>query len=140
VAAFNWVVDATGSPQGLREAVRMVKPRGTIILSRRSMAWWAWIPAPVIVNEITLVGSRCGRFEPALDLLRRGLIDVEDMISEREKLANAPARFRAGRAKRNDEGAADMRKLIALLALAPLLLGQEPSVRAFWAWRTSRCS
>ena len=48
---------------------------------------------PVIVNEITLVGSRCGRFEPALDLLSRGLINVRDMISDREKLSRAPQAF-----------------------------------------------
>src|SRR5690349_25008207 len=45
--------------------------------------------APVIVNEITLVGSRCGRFEPALHLLEHGLINVEDMISERLRLSQA---------------------------------------------------
>jgi threonine dehydrogenase-like Zn-dependent dehydrogenase len=47
----------------------------------------------VVVNEITLVGSRCGRFEPALHLLERGLINVDDMISERMRLEDAPAAF-----------------------------------------------
>jgi alcohol dehydrogenase len=49
--------------------------------------------APVIVNEITLVGSRCGRFEPALRLLRQGKINVKDMISDRMRLADAPLAF-----------------------------------------------
>jgi alcohol dehydrogenase len=49
--------------------------------------------APVIVNEITLVGSRCGRFEPALDLLNRNLIPVEEMISEQVPLDEAPRAF-----------------------------------------------
>ena len=49
--------------------------------------------APVIVNEVTLVGSRCGRFEPALDLLNRNLIPVEEMISDRLPLAEAPRAF-----------------------------------------------
>ena len=49
--------------------------------------------APVIVNEITLIGSRCGRFEPALDLLSRGLINVQDMVSDRKELAEAPQAF-----------------------------------------------
>ena len=49
--------------------------------------------APVIVNEITLVGSRCGRFEPALDLLSRNLIPVEEMISAEMPLADAPRAF-----------------------------------------------
>jgi threonine dehydrogenase-like Zn-dependent dehydrogenase len=49
--------------------------------------------APVIVNEITLIGSRCGRFEPALDLLTRNLIPVEELISEQLPLADAPRAF-----------------------------------------------
>ena len=62
--------------------------------------------APVIVNEITLVGSRCGRFEPAIDLLSRNLIPVEEMISEQLPLADAPARIRACRAEGCAQGAA----------------------------------
>jgi alcohol dehydrogenase len=49
--------------------------------------------APVIVNEITLVGSRCGRFEPALDLLASGKVRVGDMISDRMPLTRAPEAF-----------------------------------------------
>ena len=93
MAAFNWVVDATGSPEGLRQAVQMVKPRGTVILKSTQHGLVGVDTAPVIVNEITLVGSRCGRFEPALDLLSRGLINVQDMISGCEKLADAPRAF-----------------------------------------------
>jgi alcohol dehydrogenase len=47
----------------------------------------------VIVNEITLVGSRCGRFEPALELLERGVVNVADMISECLPLVDAPRAF-----------------------------------------------
>jgi alcohol dehydrogenase len=92
-AEYDWVVDATGSAEGLRQAVGMVKPRGTVILKSTLHGLVGVDTAPVIVNEITLVGSRCGRFEPALDLLRRGLINVEDMISDRERLSNAPRAF-----------------------------------------------
>src|SRR5258708_4875437 len=92
-AEFNWVVDATGSPEGLRQAVQMVRPRGTVILKSTQHGLAQVDTAPVIVNEITLVGSRCGRFEPALDLLSRGLIDVRAMISGWEKLADAPRAF-----------------------------------------------
>jgi alcohol dehydrogenase len=49
--------------------------------------------APLIVNEITLVGSRCGRFEPALKLLQAGKVNVDDMISAEYPLADAPAAF-----------------------------------------------
>jgi threonine dehydrogenase-like Zn-dependent dehydrogenase len=92
-AEYDWVVDATGSPEGLRQAVAMTRPRGTIILKSTVHAGVPIDMAAVIVNEITLVGSRCGRFEPALELLERGLVDVRPMISERFKLADAPRAF-----------------------------------------------
>jgi len=92
-AEYEWVVDATGSARGLRAAVRMTQPRGTVILKSTVHGEVPVDTAPVIVNEITLVGSRCGRFEPALALLERGAIDVAAMISERTPLANATAGF-----------------------------------------------
>jgi alcohol dehydrogenase len=92
-AAYEWVVDATGSPAGLGAAVRMTQPRGTIILKSTVHGLVPVDTAPVIVNELTLVGSRCGRFEPALDLLRRGAIDVQSMISEVLPLSKAPEAF-----------------------------------------------
>lgn len=91
--AYDWVVDATGSPEGLRQAVGMTRPRGTVILKSTVHGLAGVDTAPVIVNEITLVGSRCGRFEPALDLLSRNLIPVEEMISERFFLDDAPRAF-----------------------------------------------
>jgi len=91
--AYDWVVDATGSSEGLRQAVRMARPRGTVILKSTVHGLVGVDTAPVIVNEITLVGSRCGRFEPALDLLTRNLIPVEEMISEQLPLADAPRAF-----------------------------------------------
>jgi len=92
---YDWVVDATGSPKGLADAVRMTRPRGTIIMKSTVHGLAGFDTAPIIVNEITLVGSRCGRFEPAIGLLRDGLINVSDMISERMPLDRAPAAFRA---------------------------------------------
>lgn len=90
-AEYQWVVDATGSQAGLHAAIRMVEPRGTIILKSTVHGEIPLDTAPVIVSEITLVGSRCGRFEPALELLRLGAIDVGSMISERMPLSSAPA-------------------------------------------------
>jgi len=55
--------------------------------------------APVIVNEITLVGSRCGRFEPALELLASGRVHVGEMISERFALGRAREAFRRAQQK-----------------------------------------
>lgn len=92
-AAYQWVVDATGSQAGLHAAIHMVEPRGTVILKSTVHGAIPWDTAPVIVNEITLIGSRCGRFEPALELLQLGAIDVTSMISDRMPLANAPAAF-----------------------------------------------
>jgi len=94
VAKYDWVVDATGSPKGLADAVRMTRPRGTIILKSTIHGSAGFDTAPIIVNEITLVGSRCGRFEPAIELLKNGLINVADMISERMPLDRAPEAFR----------------------------------------------
>jgi threonine dehydrogenase-like Zn-dependent dehydrogenase len=91
--AYDWVVDATGSPEGLRHAVQMTRPRGTVIMKSTTHGTVGVDTAPVIVNEITLVGSRCGRFEPALDLLNRNLIPVDEMISERLPLADARRAF-----------------------------------------------
>ena len=92
-AEYQWVVDATGSPAGLHAAIRMVEPRGTIILKSTVHGEIPLDTAPVIVNEITLVGSRCGRFEPALEMLKLGVINVGSMISERMHLSKAPAAF-----------------------------------------------
>jgi alcohol dehydrogenase len=93
VAAFPYVVDATGSPAGLRTAVTMVEPRGTIVLKSTVHGEVPVDTAPVIVNEITLIGSRCGRFEPALELLRNGAVDVASLVSEKMPLAQAREAF-----------------------------------------------
>jgi alcohol dehydrogenase len=71
----------------------MARPRGTIVLKSTVHGMVPIDTAPVIVNEITLVGSRCGRFEPALHLLEHNIIHVEDMISERMRLSQAPDAF-----------------------------------------------
>ena len=71
----------------------MVQPRGTVILKSTVHGEVPLDTASVIVNEITLVGSRCGRFEPALELLARGVIDVESMMSGKFPLSRAPEAF-----------------------------------------------
>jgi len=97
--AYRWVVDATGSPAGLRAAVSMCEPRGTVILKSTVHGLVELDTAPVIVDEITLVGSRCGRFEPALRLLKNGRVQVNDLISEEFPLHQAPAGFAAAATK-----------------------------------------
>jgi threonine dehydrogenase-like Zn-dependent dehydrogenase len=94
VAEYAWVVEATGSKQGLRQAVRMTAPRGTVVMKSTVHGLVPIDSAPVIVNEITLVGSRCGPFEPALNLLRSGKVRVDGLISEVLPLKRAPLAFR----------------------------------------------
>jgi alcohol dehydrogenase len=91
--AFDWVVDATGSAKGLNDAISMTRPRGTVIMKSTVHGPVSFDAAAVIVNEISLVGSRCGRFEPALGLLQSGQIDVASMIAARMPLSRAPEAF-----------------------------------------------
>jgi len=94
VAEYDWVVDASGSSEGLAQAVRMTRPRGTVILKSTVHGLVGIDSAPIIVDEITLVGSRCGRFEPALRLLQSGGVQVEELISEVLPLDEAPVAFK----------------------------------------------
>ena len=90
---YDWIIEATGSPDALRQAIQMSRPRGTVFMKSTIHGMVSMDTASVIVNEITLIGSRCGRFEPALDLLRSRSINVIDMISERLPLSRAPRAF-----------------------------------------------
>lgn len=93
LAAFDWVVDSTGSPDGLRAAVSMARPRGTVIMKSTIHGHVPIDTAPVIVNELTLIGSRCGRFEDSLPLLDHHLIPVEELVADRFPLREAPRAF-----------------------------------------------
>lgn len=92
-AAFDWVVEATGAPDGLRQAVALTRPRGTVILKSTVHGEISLDTAPVVVNEISLIGSRCGRFEPALKLLAGRKLRTEGLISARYSLSEAPQAF-----------------------------------------------
>ena len=97
VAAYNYVVEATGSVNGLAQAIKMTRPRGTVVLKSTVHGNVPLDTAPVIVNEISLVGSRCGRFEPALNLLSSEKVHVSDLVSEELPLSRATAAFRLAR-------------------------------------------
>ncbi|MEO8027284.1 MAG: alcohol dehydrogenase catalytic domain-containing protein, partial [Bryobacteraceae bacterium] len=92
--AFPIVVDATGSSSGLAQAVGMTLPRGMVIMKSTVHDRVALDAAPVIVNEISLIGSRCGRFEPALRLLRACKVQVQPLIADRFPLRDATAAFK----------------------------------------------
>ena len=93
VAAYDWVVEATGNPEALRQAAAMTRPRGTLILKSTVHGLVSVDTAPIIVNELTLVGSRCGRFEASLPLLAHPKIRLDEMIAARYPLSGAPQAF-----------------------------------------------
>jgi alcohol dehydrogenase len=79
--SFDLVVEATGSPDGIVRALSLVRPRGTIVWKSTHHGFARFDAAPLVVNEVTVVGSRCGRFEPALDLLASRRVDVRPLVS-----------------------------------------------------------
>lgn len=90
---FDLAVEASGDPDVLGALVAHVRPRGTLVLKTTSERPSALDLAPLVVHELRLVGSRCGRFAPALELLARKAIAVERLIVARYPLADAPRAF-----------------------------------------------
>jgi len=91
---FDLVVEATGARAGLPRALELVRPRGTIVMKSTFHGLARFDAAPLVVNEVTVVGSRCGRFPPALDLLVRRAVNVEALLSDEFPLRRAPAALR----------------------------------------------
>jgi 2-desacetyl-2-hydroxyethyl bacteriochlorophyllide A dehydrogenase len=94
---FDVVVEATGRPAGLEAALSLVRPRGTIVLKSTIHGTAPISTTPIVVDEVTLIGSRCGPFSQALDLLNAGPIDVTPLISARYPLAEWRPAFDAAR-------------------------------------------
>ena len=93
------VVDCTGSDTGLPTALKLVRPRGTIVLKttvagEQTLAW-----APFVIDEITLVGSRCGPFDLALRALAEGRVSVAPLISDRFDLSEGANALEHARTK-----------------------------------------
>ena len=80
-ASFAVVVEATGAPQGLEDAFRLVEPRGTIVMKSTFHGPAQFDTAKLVVDEVTLLGSRCGDFPTALGLLGDGQVNVLPLIS-----------------------------------------------------------
>jgi threonine dehydrogenase-like Zn-dependent dehydrogenase len=76
---YEVVIEATGSPDGIKLAQKIVRRQGTIVLKSTYAGMTEIDMSIFVVNEITLVGSRCGPFEPALRLLQKGLIRFPDV-------------------------------------------------------------
>lgn len=86
--SFDLVVEATGSPDGLAHALSLVRPRGTLVLKSTFHGTPQLDTTRIVVDEITLLGSRCGPFEVALDALARGSVDPRPLIEQTYALAD----------------------------------------------------
>lgn len=85
---FDVVVEASGSPEGFELALDLLRPRGVLVLKSTFHGATESSSARIVVDEISVIGSRCGRFAPALELLRASAVDVESLISEERALAD----------------------------------------------------
>ncbi|HEY1269314.1 MAG TPA: alcohol dehydrogenase catalytic domain-containing protein [Candidatus Binatia bacterium] len=85
---FDIVVEATGSTSGLEAALAAVRPRGTLVLKSTVAGEHKISLAPLVINEVTLVGSRCGVFPPALEALAQKKISVTALIEKTYPLAD----------------------------------------------------
>jgi threonine dehydrogenase-like Zn-dependent dehydrogenase len=92
---FDITVEASGNPSGFQRALDWTRPRGTIVLKSTFNGAVPVDTWRIVVDEITLVGSRCGRFQPALELLASKRIDLNPLISARFGLADGVAAMRA---------------------------------------------
>jgi threonine dehydrogenase-like Zn-dependent dehydrogenase len=92
--SFDVAVEASGSPGGLRTALGLLRPLGTLVLKSTFHGATELDAAPVVVDELSIVGSRCGRFPPALELLARDAVEVESLIHDEFRLADAPRAMR----------------------------------------------
>jgi threonine dehydrogenase-like Zn-dependent dehydrogenase len=88
---FPLVVEATGSPTGLALALQITEPRGTLVLKSTFHGAAAVETWPIVVNELNVLGSRCGPFGKALALLRSGAVDPRPLITRTFPLAEAKA-------------------------------------------------
>lgn len=99
-ASIDIVIEATGTPSGFDAARQLVRPRGTIVLKSTYHGEIAVNLTMVVVDEVTLVGSRCGPFPPAIRLLANHQIDVEPLIQARYSLDEGVAAFERAAQKR----------------------------------------
>jgi len=93
MSAYDVVVEATGTPEGFATARQLVRPRGTLVLKSTYHGAVDANLTLVVVDEVALVGSRCGPFEPALRLLAQNLVEVTPLIQGRFRLSEGLAAF-----------------------------------------------
>ena len=94
---FEIVVEASGAAAGFGLALELLRPKGQLVLKSTFHGKTELDAARIVVDEVSIVGSRCGRFAPALDLLKKAAVDVDSLISEEYPLSNGVhAMARAG--------------------------------------------
>lgn len=96
---FDVVVECTGSRMGLPDAIDLVRPHGTIVLKSTFRAPLKWNPSRIAVDEITIVGSRCGPFETALSLLQKKKVVTAPFLTAVYPLKKWKTAFRRARQK-----------------------------------------
>ncbi len=95
LSSFDIVVDCTGQPAGLSVARNLVRPRGRLVLKSTFAAESGLNLSKLVVDEVQLLGSRCGPFAPALRLLERDLITVQPLVAGQFPLDNGLSAFAA---------------------------------------------
>lgn len=97
---FDIVVDCTGHARGFELARKLLRPRGTLVLKSTFHGGPDTTFAPIVIDEISIVGSRCGPFAPALRLLEQKLVEVESMISAEYPMARGVQAFERAAARK----------------------------------------
>ena len=96
---YDVVVEATGSASGFETSMALTKPRGVLVLKSTVASGKELNLAPIVIDEITVLGSRCGQFPPALRLLANNRIDFTPFITKIYSIDNALEAFEANKAK-----------------------------------------
>lgn len=96
---WDVVIEATGSISGFETALNLTKPRGVLVLKSTVAASKEFNLAPIVIDEITVLGSRCGQFAPALRLLEKEAIDFQPLISAKYNVNQAIEAFEKNKEK-----------------------------------------
>ena len=96
---YDVVVEATGTASGFETSISLTKPRGVLVLKSTVATGKELNLAPIVIDEITVLGSRCGQFGPALRLLKNNRIDFKPFITKTFSIDDAIEAFEANKAK-----------------------------------------
>jgi len=77
---YDLVTEATGSDSGFSDTMKLIRPRGTVILKSTIASQNKLDLTPAVINEVTVIGSRCGIFRPAINALESGSVSVEELV------------------------------------------------------------